>query len=374
MDTSSSRERRRKRRLFGFLLSICIAASAFGQEKGWEKEWNETLAAARKEGKLVVAGWTDPDVRRELPAKFTAWLGIPVEYIGGRASETSARVRAERQAGLYTIDVFLVGIDTAATILYPQRMLDPVKPLLILPEVVDGSKWKKGKPWFVDPEGKYVLQLFSYLTGVVHFNTNYIKPSEFQSIRTLLDPKWRGKISIIDPTVPGGGNTAAEFFIQLGEDFVKKLYIDQKPVFSRDRRQMAEWVARGTYPISLNAEVDELKQLQKDGFPVTTLFSLPDFPGSVSAAWGQVVLLNQAPHPNAARVFINWIASKDGLELFARTAGAAPTRKDIDAAAFLPTPEAIPLPNVNYFDVNDWDFTLTQREKARLRMKELLGR
>jgi iron(III) transport system substrate-binding protein len=356
------------------LILIFFPAALFAQEKAWEKEWNGIVAAAKKEGRAVVAGWIDPEVRREVPAKFTARFGIPIEYLAGRASETSARLRAERQAGLYTVDVFLVGIDTVATILYPQKMLDPIRHLLILPEVVDPTKWRKGGLWFVDPEEKYVLRLFNYLTGVAHINTDQVKPSEFQSVKYLLDPKWKEKISIIDPTVPGGGNTAAEFFLQLGEDFVKKLYIDQKPVLSRDRRQMAEWVARGKTPISLNAEVDELKRLRDDGFPVTTLYSLPDFPGTVSAAWGQVVMLNQAPHPNAARLFINWIASREGLEAFSRAAGAAPTRKDIDAASFLPFREAIPVPGVNYFDVNDWEFTLTQREKARLRMKEILRR
>nr|MBA2690084.1 hypothetical protein [Burkholderiales bacterium] len=82
-------------------------------------------------------------------------------------------------------------------------------------------------------------------------------------------------------------------------------------------------------------------------------------------------LLSHAPHPNAARVFINWIASKEGNELFARALNMVPARNDIDELSFL-SPEVIPRPGVDYFDRYDWEFTVTTKEQVRLRMKELL--
>jgi iron(III) transport system substrate-binding protein len=89
-----------------------------------------------------------------------------------------------------------------------------------------------------------------------------------------------------------------------------------------------------------------------------------------SAGFGQVAVLNQAPHPNAARVFANWLASKEGSEIFARAKIAAPLRNDIDES-FLP-PEIIPRPEVTYFDSNGWEFTTTTKEQVRRRMQELL--
>jgi hypothetical protein len=71
-------------------------------------------------------------------------------------------------------------------------------------------------------------------------NTDHVKPGELRSVRDLLDSKWMGRISAHDPTVTRSGNTPARFYIQFGEDFVKRFYIDQKPVLSRDRRQMAD--------------------------------------------------------------------------------------------------------------------------------------
>lgn len=350
------------------LALVCCASTA----PAAERPWDDLVAAAKREGKVVVLGPADPQVRQELPAAFKARFGVTLEYLGGRSSESTARLRAERSAGVYTADVVLAGIQTMATILYREKMIDPLKPVLILPEVVDDSKWKKGAPWFMDPEQQYVLRLFNTVSPAFYINTQVVKPNDVRSVRDLLDPKWKGRISAHDPSVPGpGSNQAARFYLRFGEDFVKQLYVDQKVVISRDRRQLTDWLMRGTYPISFDAEDDQLERMRKEGLPVMAVYSLPDLPGTLSGGEGQVALLSHAPHPNAAKLFINWIASKEGLEIYSRTRGGAPTRSDIDAAAYLPAP-IIPRPGANYFDTYDWEFTVTTKEKIRLEMKELL--
>jgi iron(III) transport system substrate-binding protein len=353
-----------------FLLSLNLNLHA--QEKAGEKQWADLIAAAKKEGKVVVRGFLGSDVVEGPPAKFTAKYGVPVEALTSRSSDVAAKLRTERQAGIYSTDVFLAGIGTLS-LLYQEKMLDPIKPALIAPGVVDPSKWKKGKPWFMDPEDKYILRLLSYVTGMFYLNTKHVKPEEFRSIKDLLNPKWQGKISADDPTVSGSGViNAAQFYLEQGEDFVRKLYIEQKPVFSRNTRQLADWLARGTYPIALNISSRDRERLKEEGFPIVAIYSLPDAPGSISASSGVVALMNKAPHPNAARLFINWLASKEGLEEYSRTQLIASTRTDVDES-FLP-PEAIPRAGLNYFDSYDWNFTVVEREKIRLRMKEILKR
>ncbi|HEX9446160.1 MAG TPA: extracellular solute-binding protein, partial [Candidatus Binatia bacterium] len=205
-------------------------AAAAAQDKAWE----QTLAAAKKEGAVVVVGSPDPVMRNDIIPKFKTRYGIPVEFLAGRSSEMAARLRTERAAGIYSVDVFLSGPDTTATVLYAEKMLDPLKPLMVLPEVVDGSKWKKGKPWYVDPEEKFILRPFSSVSSLLFFNSDAVKPDEIRAAKDLLNPKWRGKISTEDPTTTGAGaNLAARFHHQLGPDFVKKLYIEQKPVSTR---------------------------------------------------------------------------------------------------------------------------------------------
>jgi len=360
------------KKAFLLLAALVLAPpAALAQSGGGQKAWDDALAAARKEGKVVVSGPPSQQLRQSLPAAFRARYGITLEYLGGRSSETAARMRAEKAAGISTVDVMVAGIQTMATILYREKMIDPLKPVLVLPEVVDGSKWKKGKLWFSDPEDLYILRLSNFASVVFHINTTKVRLGELRSVQDLLDPKWKEKISLQDPTVPGSGsNQAAHLYIEYGEEFVRRLYIDQKPSISRDTRQLTDWLARGTYPISAGAEYAEVDKLRKDGLPIAPVESLADLPGEISAGFGQVALLSQAPHPNAARIFVNWLASKEGGEVLARAMGVPSTRNDVDEG-FLPA-EVIPRPGVAYFDTYEWDFTVTKKEQVRLRMKELL--
>jgi ABC-type Fe3+ transport system substrate-binding protein len=347
---------------------------AFGQTvPGWEKKWNDTVAAAKKEGKVVVMGPPDTKVREAIPAAFKAKYGITVEYLGGRSSETAVRMRAERAAGISTIDAALSGIETMGTVFYAEKMLDPLDDtVLLLPEVTEGKYWRTGKPWFMDPDGKYILRLFNSVTRMFFINTTLIKPEELKSSKDLINPKWKGKIIVHDPRIPGtGSQDAARLYLQLGEDFVKKLYIEQQPTIVRDRRQITDGISRGAFAIALGAEDEDVNKFIEEGMPLHAIYELDDVPGMVSGGVGEVALIANAPHPNAARVFINWISSKEGLELYSRVRGGAPTRSDIDASSFLAA-DTIPKPGREYFDSYGWEFTLDLKPKFRERMQEWL--
>ena len=351
-------------------LLVCCASVA----QAAEQTWDDLIAAAKREGRVVVMGPAHPEVRQALPAAFKARFGISLEYMGGPASAAAVKLRAERGAGIYSTDATLAGIQTMATIFHREGLLEPIRPLLILPEVLDGSKWKRGSLWFMDPEQQYVLRLFSTESEEFSINTQTVAPNELRSARDLLDPKWRGKIATHDPTVPGtGSNQAARFYVQFGKDFVKQLYLDQKPMISRDERQLTDWLLRGTYPIVFGVDDARVEDMRREGLPVMAVNSLPDLPGTVAVGNGLVGLFKNAPHPNAAKLFINWLASKEGLEVYARAVKWSPTRNDIDEQSFVPV-ESIPRPGVDYFDLSDWEFTTTTKETARLWLKELLGR
>lgn len=364
-----------KRRSFFFstyrLLPIayCLVGGALAW--GQDKNWNQTLAAAKKEGLVVVVGSPDPVMRGDIIPKFQARYGLPVEFLAGRSSEIVARIRTERAAGIYSVDVFLSGPDTTATVLYSEKMLDPLKPLLVLPEVVEASKWKKGKPWLVDPEEKFILRPFSSVASLLFINTDFVKPEEIRAAKDLLNSKWKGKISTEDPTTTGAGaNLAARFHHQLGADFVRKLYIEQRPVSTRERRQFTDWLARGTQPICLNCREDDVRPLEKEGFKLLEIFGLTDLgPGINGSPWLMSVA-NRAPHPNAAKVFVNWMASKEGIELYSRGYGSATLRTDVDES-FL-NPGNIPRAGVKYFDDTEWSWVVTGRQENRKKVWKLL--
>jgi len=358
-----------------FALAICGAAAAQDMARDTAQTWDQLVAAAQKEGTVVVIGPAHPEIRRALPEAFKSRFGVTVEYIGGPGGIAASKIRAERAAGIYSADVALAAVQTLQTVFYAEKMLEPLRPLLILPEVTDRSKWKRGDLWFPDPEHEYVLRLFNSAAELFSINTRYVKPADMANARDLfLNPKFRGRIASHDPTVTGTGSAfAAVMYVQLGEDFVRKLYVDQKTAISRDERQLTDWLLRGTYPIVFGADDAQIESMRKEGMPVEAVYSIPGFSPLVLGGNGLIAVFNKAPHPNAAKLFVNWIASKDGLELYARTVKWATTRNDIDEASFLP-PEVIPKPGVEYFDGYDWDFALNTKLKVRTWLKEELAR
>ena len=357
--------------LRAMFLVLLLATAASAQQKGWEKEWNETLAAAKKEGRVAVAGSPDPVMRNDIIPKFTSRFGIQVEFIAGRAVQYIGKVQTERSAGIYSVDIFMTGVDSTVNTLYPEKLIDPLRPLMILPDVVDPGKWKTGKLWFTDPEEKFVLRVFRSVSGLFFYNGDHAKAEELRLYKDLLNPKWRGKISTDDPMVNGSGAAnAAMLYVELGADFVKRLYIDQKLVFSRERRQYTDWLARGTYPICLNCRDDDVKPLRKDGFKLVEVFEMSDISPRVNGSPWLLTVANKAPHPNAARVFANWIASKEGLETYSRGYGATTLRTDVDET-FLER-GTVPRAGVKYFDDTEWSWTVTGRREAREKMQQLL--
>jgi iron(III) transport system substrate-binding protein len=358
--------------ILALLISLAFAPAALAQSSDWQKQWDETLAAAKKEGKVVVVGSPDPVMRNEIIPKFTQKFGIQVDFLAGRSSQTLGRIRMERASGLHLVDVYMAGAGTTFYSLHPEKMIDPLKPLLILPEVTDASKWKRGKPWFADAEEQYVLVLFSSVESLLMINADHVKPEEIRSVQDLLNPKWKEKISSEDPKSEGntGSGMAMHWLTELGSDYVRKLYIDQKPTFSKERRQLIDWLARGNYPICLSCKIEGANELTKEGFQLQEVFEIEGIRNRVTASPFLLSFANKAPNPNAARVFVNWIASKEALEIYSRENRTATMRTDVDES-FL-DPRVIPRPGVSYFEAIDAKWIATGRLEAAEKMQQTL--
>jgi iron(III) transport system substrate-binding protein len=343
-----------------------------GGASDWEPRWQALIAAAQQEGQLVIHGPPTPETRQQVPEAFSRRFGIPVEYVALRTSEIATKMVTEKQAGLVTIDAMLTGLSSYADILYPNGLLADLRAQLILPEVVDPAVWTLDPDHlFLDPEHTRLLRLFYTATSVVVVNRDYADPALVKSAQDLLRPEFKGKISVEDPTVPGSGaNTAAYYLLQRGEEFVRKLYGEQV-VATRDNRQRADWLVRGTQPLALSMNAAELDKVLKDGFPIEVIRTLPDSPGTTGSAFGVVGLVEGAPHPNAARLFVNWIASREGVEVFTRSERTPGTRKDLDYRQWVPE-HSIPVPGVDYLDTYNWDFKGRQQPAAAEKLKEIL--
>ena len=84
---------------------------------------------------------------------------IKVTFVGAgeKPPALAQRLIAERRANQYLADLYVAGAWTAHSALYKPKALDPIKPVLILPEVVDQTKWWEGRHHYVDADGQYIF-------------------------------------------------------------------------------------------------------------------------------------------------------------------------------------------------------------------------
>jgi len=334
-------------------------------------EWDEAVKAAKKEGRVSVKGPPGAKVRRALTSGFQkAFPGIRVEYGGGRGGELAAKIIRERRAGIYTTDVWMGGFGTQLSLLRPQGVQDPITPALILPEVKDPKNWRDNRLEFADNDGKYAFVFVNQSGTILAYNTSLVKRKEVpKSIKDFLDPKWKGKIIASDPTASGPGRaTFTWLYKEFGPEYIRALG-KQKLVFTRDRRSQADQIARGSYSLGIAVSNVDAKPFIDAGAPLQMVWNLKE--GSyASASYGGLALVNRAPHPNAAKVYINWVLGKEGQTLLADAAGWVSRRLDVPAV----DPVMELKPGVKYFRIYTEDVTFIYKTKPyRKLMKEAFG-
>jgi iron(III) transport system substrate-binding protein len=209
-----------------------------------------------------------------------------------------------------------------------------------------------------------VMQLFNSATvKLLALNTALVSPEEFTDSSSLLEPRWNGKMCTYDPGVNGAGiATASAVYATRGKDYCTQLYKGQNIVLSRDYQQVADWVAHGSYPIGIGVTHQYLAEYYSAGIPLKEM-NLPDIPTTVAGGFGLLNLWNNAPYPNAARVFANWIASKAGMSVYGPLDNGVPVRNDVEPT-WVPA-DQVPQPGATYFDTYDPEYVLTTRQEAR---------
>ena len=160
------------------VLLILLATEASPQ--AWKVEWEKTLAAAKKEGKVVVAGPPGQSYRDALIQFGKAYPDIQIEYVGLQGRDFAPRIVQERRAGQFLWDVHVGGASSIMNIMLPQGALDPLQPHLFLPEVLDSSKWHGGfKDSWMEKEGKYIFGFVGTLMFAVYVNRDLVPEAEF---------------------------------------------------------------------------------------------------------------------------------------------------------------------------------------------------
>lgn len=340
--------------LVSFLLALFAANTPFARaqgDQGWQQKWDAALKQAKSEGKVVVMGPPGDRVRDAITQNFAkAFPDISLEFSGARGGELATKIKAERDAGIYSVDVLISGTSTANAYFKPMKALDPIEPALILPEVTNPKNWRDDRLEFSDPK-THVDLLFSTQNNVpLIYNPAQVKPEEVDELYQVLDPKWKGKIAVQDPIPSGTGNGVFRWLWHvLGpektKDFYRKLHA-QAGAIDRDQRRQIEWVAQGKFPLNF-APGTVMYQLQKRGLKFGVIPHFKDYGSYLTPGFGSAMLINRAPHPNAAKVFLNWLLGKEGQTAFSEGMGYVSRRVDV-STDHVPS-YWIPKPGVKYW-------------------------
>ncbi len=328
---------------------------------GWKKEWEKTVEAAKKEGQVTIyiGGWgavLDAGVFQK------AYPDIKVVGITGRGGEIAKRILAERRAEKYLADVSSEGVGSNYRILHGAKGLDPIKPALILPEVVDESRWWQGRHRYMDPEGNHIFRYVGVpQMGNISYSAKLVDPKEFKSIWDFLDPKWRGRILARDIRDPGPGNAPMRFFYhhpEIGPNFLRRLFGEMDITLFRDFRQGVDWLASGKF--SLCFFCSDIDKAKLQGLSIEEFGMMKEGTG-LHTQYGTLAFVNRAPHANAAKVFINWFLSREGQltlqRALAKSAEEAPDSLRIDIPKEDVKPQNRRWEGVRYLDLDsrpDW--------------------
>lgn len=333
------------------IINLVMAASAAATASS---DWDKVVTAARKEGKVTIYTTSGPAQLEALKNGFKKAFGLDIEFLSGRGAELREKLFRERQNGMYLTDLFLMGASGMLTDFKPAGALDPIKPMLMLPEVLDPKAWWKGAPRYLDKEQNYVMGFCFFPQPPVLANTDLVKPGSFKSHTDLLQPRWKGKIVINDPTTTGAGQEWFQMVSKaLGIEFMRKL-AKQEPEIIRDLRLQTEWVARGKYALLLGPQKAAVAGLMTAGAPIAYLMTSDANWGTCNP--GAMSVINRPAHPNAVRVFINWLLTREGQSIYSKLFLIQSARLDVPTDHL--DAQMVRQSGVDYINANLEDFAL----------------
>jgi iron(III) transport system substrate-binding protein len=286
-------------------------------------EWENVVDAAKKEGKVTIYGQFDQAVYEQYISAFNSkYPGIEVEVVFSTGPQAAEKIRTEVAAGKVQGDMWRSFTD----------------PALLMAKDGILEKWRspsltneRDKYAFLptdEDEGGFLSNVAAQVSGIM-VNTNVVKEADAPtSWYDLADPKYKGKILWSDPRRPGGGQSMTwamtEKDGQKAVDFYKA-FSTQDLVYEVAAPKLAEDVARGEYGIG--APSAWTSYLPKAA-PHTRFIQPKE---GLYYSVGNAVIPKGAPHPNAAKVWIEWETSQEGQQLKADLGYEVAIRKDVSS-------------------------------------------
>ena len=292
----------------------------------FQVEWDALIAAAQDEGEVVLVFGGSAGRNYRPVAKF--WeekFGVKAIVSTGSGSEQGERILAEQRVGQYEVDIMMIGATTGSIRLIPAGAVEPVADLFIHPEVLDQSLWFQGRHWYADTEQSLMFTLSAGAEPQnmgMRYNTDLVSQEDVDAMTTVfdyLDPKWAGKIVALVPLAGGAAGTLFVAYLhpEIGQDWITAFMAPEFGVtFLEDFRFITDGIARGKYHfgIAIGSAGRDVDALEAAGAPVKRL--VKEFKeGGVLGGTGSsntMMIPPNRPHPNAAKLWVNWFLSKEG--------------------------------------------------------------
>jgi ABC-type Fe3+ transport system substrate-binding protein len=309
------------------ILALLSTSPVPGAE--WQTEWEKTLTAAKKESTVVVGMPASSELRTAIGTKFKEKFGIATELLSARGPENVTRIITEFNAGVRYFDILVAGGATPLSMV-AAGAADDFQSYMILPEVKDPKNWWGGHIWEDNVSGKRQIYAFlCYTSETLWYNGSQVEPNEIRSFDDLLNPKWKGRIGFLDPRNPGSGQNTWSFLWKVkGEEFLSRL-AQQELLVNQNLRQLADALAKGKLAFTLGVSHYTFGPFIKAGLPVGPVSRVKEGAHANNGS-GVVAVVKNPPHPNAAKIFINWLLSKEGQELYGKAMTQGTRRLDVN--------------------------------------------
>lgn len=277
------------------------------------------IDAAKQEGELTwYTGFVVNLLVRPLADAFEAKYGIKVNYVSSSDSEMLLRLTNEARAGMPVGDVF----DT------PGTLVPPLKEAGLIGHYPVASA-KDYPPELRDKDGYWTSIFVLYLT--TGYNTDLVSDDEApKTFQDLLDPKWKGKMVWTDTrTISGPAGFIADILATMGEkdgmDYLRRLAQQDIVGIPSNQRVVLDQVIAGQYPVGLMIYNHHTVISQAQGAPIKWVKMEP-----LVANVGVIALSKNAPHPNAGKLFLEFVLGEEGQTVLAN-AGYPPAHPAVQA-------------------------------------------
>ncbi len=321
------------------LIKLSLAFAVLGlthlgaKAQDWQKEWADVQARAK--GQTLAISVHGIEGHAAIVGLFQKkFPDIKVELLEGNPSQFAPRVLTEQKGGIYAWDVMWAATSNMNNTILPADGFSKITDYLILPEVKDEANWRVPSYLYTSAKGPYVL-VHSYMSeGTVYANNSAIKGLKIESIDQLLDPRLKGRIAVRDPSRSNNGTfVLGSILREKGNAFLDSLFSKQDVVVIDNPRQLTDAIMRGDSAVAVGAAPDTIAQCYLAG-GCKDIQRVP-FGGYLFSRG--VGVMKNPPHPDAAKVWINWFLSKEGQETFVQEwvkyndSGAVSFRKDVAA-------------------------------------------